>query len=189
MTIHLLQLWLPIVLAAVLAWFASAMIHMLLKYHKSDYAKLGNEDEVADALRNGSPRVGFYSLPHCVDMADMQDEAMQQRFARGPVAFVTVFPNGMPKMGKLMAQQISFFLLGCALVAYCATLALPTGAPYMAVFRFVGAVGFLTFGWAVVPFSIWYGHPWSTTAKYLLDALIYGLVVAGTFAWLWPAAM
>jgi len=27
---------------------------------------------------------------------------------------------------------------------------------------------------------------WVTTAKYLLDALIYGLVVAGSFAWLWP---
>lgn len=31
------------------------------------------------------------------------------------------------------------------------------------------------------------GHPWSTTAKYLLDALIYSLVIAGSFAWLWPA--
>ena len=53
---------------------------------------------------------------------------------------------------------------------------------------FVASVGFLAFGWANIPMSIWYGHPWSTTAKYLLDALIYGLVVAGTFAWLWPGA-
>ena len=48
------------------------------------------------------------------------------------------------------------------------------------------AVGFLAFGWAIVPMSIWFGHPWSTTAKYLLDALIYALVIAGSFAWLWP---
>ena len=26
-----------------------------------------------------------------------------------------------------------------------------------------------------------------TLAKYLLDALIYSLVVAGSFAWLWPS--
>jgi len=35
-------------------------------------------------------------------------------------------------------------------------------------------------------YSIWFGYQWSMTAKYLLDALIYALVVAATFAWLWP---
>jgi hypothetical protein len=89
-------------------------------------------------------------------------------------------------MAKLMPQQIGFFLVGCFLIAYCATQVLTAGSEYMVVFRFVASVGFLAFGWAQVPMSIWYGHPWSTTAKYLFDALIYCLVVAGTFAWLWP---
>ncbi len=111
---------------------------------------------------------------------------VQEKFSRGPVGLLIVFPNGMPKMGKLMAQQISFFLFGCIFIAYSATLVLGPGAEYMVVFRFVLTVGFLTFGWAAIPLSIWFGHPWSTTAKYLLDALIYGLVVAGSFAWLWP---
>ena len=88
---------------------ASGLIHMLIKYHNSDYGKLSNEDEVSTALRNGSPAVGFYSLPHCVDMADMKKESVQERFAHGPVAFVAIFPNGMPNMGKLMGQQIAFF--------------------------------------------------------------------------------
>ena len=39
----------------------------------------------------------------------------------------------------------------------------PAGADYMTVFRFVSTVGFLAFGWAVVPMSIWYGHAWSAT--------------------------
>jgi len=95
-------------------------------------------------------------------------------------------PNGMPPMGKLMAQQISFFLLGCILIAYCATQALEPGADYMSVFRFVASVGFLAFGWASIPYSIWFGMQWSMTVKYLVDALIYGLVVGGSFAWLWP---
>ena len=89
-------------------------------------------------------------------------------------------------MGKLMAQQIAYGILGCLLIAYCATLALDPGAQYMTVFRFVAATGFLTFGWATIPFGIWYGLRWPTIGKYLLDALIYGLVAAGTFAWLWP---
>ena len=161
---------------------------MVVKYHNSDYQKLSNEDEVMDAVRSGSPSVGFFNFPHCVDMAEMKDESVQEKFKRGPVGFVTIVPSGLPPMGKLMGQQISFFLVGCVLVAYCASLALTSGAEYMTVFRFFASVGFLTFGWAVIPYSIWYGHPWSTTAKYLLDSLIYGLVIAGTFAWLWPAA-
>ena len=89
-------------------------------------------------------------------------------------------------MGKLLGQQFAFFLVGCLFIAYCATLALPPGANYMTVFEMVSAVGFLTFGWGLIPFSIWYGQPWSNTARYLLDALIYSLVIAGSFAWLWP---
>ncbi len=189
MTISLLDLWLPIVLGTFLAWIASGLIHMVVKYHNSDYQPLSNEDEVMDAVRKGLPAMGLHNFPYCIDMNEMKDETVQQRFKTGPVGFVTVMPSGMPPMGKLMGQQIGFFLAGCILIAYCAALALEPGAQYMAVFRFVCTVGFLTFGWAVIPFSIWYGHLWSTTAKYLLDAFIYGLVVAGSFAWLWPAAV
>ena len=186
MSISLLQLWLPIVLSTFLAWIASGLIHMLIKYHNSDYQQLENEDEVMQAVQNGSPALGLHTFPYCIDMNEMKNEAVQERFRRGPVGILTVLPNGLPNMGQLMLQQISFFLAGCILIAYCATIALEPGASYMAVFRFVASVGFLTFGWAVIPFSIWFGHQWSLTAKYLVDALIYGGVVAGTFAWLWP---
>ena len=187
MTVNILQLWLPILLGTALAWIASGMIHMLLKYHNTDYQPLKNEDEVATAIRNGSPGLGLHSVPFVVDMSKMGEDAMQAKFVEGPVAFVTIFENGMPKMGKLMIQQISFFLIGCVLIAYCASLALAPGADYLKVFRFVSTTGFLAFGWAVVPYSIWYGLQWSITAKYLFDALIYGLLVAGSFAWLWPS--
>lgn len=188
MTVSLLQLWLPILAAGLLVWLASGLIHMALKYHNSDYLPLSNEDEVAAALRKGSPVPGVYSMPYCADMSQMKDEAVQQRFKEGPVAFIAVFPNGLPPMGKLMAQQIAFSVLGCLLIAYCATLALDPGASYMTVFRFVAATGFLTFSWASIPFAIWYGLRWSTIGKYLLDGLIYGLVAAGVFGWLWPGA-
>ena len=188
MTISLMQMWLPIVVATFLAWIGSFVIHVAIKYHNHDYKKLPNEDEVMDAVRKGSPGLGIHTFPFCTDMSAMKDEAVQNKFKNGPVGMLTVFPDGMPNMGKAVIQQILFFLFGCTLIAYCASLALQTGADYMSVFRFVAAVGFLTFGWGVIPFAIWYGHPWSTTARYLLDALIYGLLVAGTFAWLWPAA-
>lgn len=187
MTVSLLQLWVPILLGGVLAWVASGLIHMVIKYHNADYKPLPNEDDVMAAVGKGSPAPGLYTFPFCTDMSEMKNEAVQQKFAKGPVGMLAVFPNGMPPMGKLMVQQVSFFIVGCVLIAYCARLALAPGADYMTVFRFVTTVGFVTFGWGVIPFSIWYGHPWSNTARYLLDALIYALVVAGTFGWLWPA--
>ena len=183
----ILDLWQPVLLGSFSAWIASALIHMALKYHNSDYKELQNEDAVRSALRSARPGLGVHSVPYCIDMGQLQEEAMQAKFREGPVALVTVLPSGLPNMGKLVGQQLLHFVLGCALVAYCATLALSPGADYMTVFRFVATVTFLTFSWAVVPFSIWYGHSWSSAAKYLLDALIYGLLVAGCFAWLWPS--
>ena len=186
MTISLIQLWMPILGGAIFAWIASGLIHMLIKYHNSDYRRLENEDEVMDAVGKDSPSPGLYHFPYCADMSEMANESMQQKMIKGPVGFLSIFPNGLPNMGKYLSQQFAFFLIGNALIAYCATLVLSAGAEFMTVFRFFSAVGFLAYGWANVPYSIWFGYQWSMTAKYLLDALIYALVVAATFAWLWP---
>jgi hypothetical protein len=164
------------------------LIHMLLKYHNSDYKQLGNEDAVMAAVRDGNPGQGVHSFPHVADMKDFGDKGVQARFARGPVGFVIVGPNGMPAMGKLLGQQVAHFLVGTFLVAYCASLVLEPGASYYEVFRFVMTAAFLTFGWASIPYSIWYGIQWSTTAKFLLDALIYSAVIAGAFAGFWPGS-
>jgi hypothetical protein len=78
-----------------LAWFARGLIHMVLKYHNSDYGKLSNEDDVASSLRAVSVDPGFYSLPHCADMKEMNEGGMQNRFKEGPVAFIAMLPRGM----------------------------------------------------------------------------------------------
>lgn len=187
MGVSLADLWLPILLATILIWIMSSVIHMVFKYHNSDYQKLDNEDAVMAAIGQGSPKLGLHAFPYCVDMKEMRDPAMQEKYANGPVGFVLIGQDGLPKMGKLVSQQIAFMLIGVALIAYAASLALPAGAEYLEVFRFVMTAGFLTFGWATMPFSIWYGLQWSATFKFLLDALIYGALVAGVFAWMWPA--
>jgi len=99
---------------------------------------------------------------------------------------ITILPDGMPSMGKLLAQQVVYFIVGSALIAYLASLSIVSGADYMVVFRNVFVASFLTYGWAQIPYSIWMGQPWSNCFRYLLDAIIYAAVTAGTFAWLWP---
>ena len=186
MSISLFSLWMPILVGALFAWIASALIHMVIKHHNSDYQRLANEDEVRAAIRAGSPKLGLHHMPYCASMSEMANEDMQRKMTEGPIALVTIFPNGMPRMGKLLALQIAYFIVGNALIAYAATLALAPGAGFAEVFRVFTAIGFLAYGWATIPYSIWFGHQWSMTIKYLVDALIYALVVAATFAWLWP---
>jgi hypothetical protein len=67
-----------------------------------------------------------------------------------------------------------------------ATLALGPGAKYPQVFRVVGSAGILAYSFQTVSDSIWYGRPWSSTIKFIIDGVIYGLLIAGTFGWLWP---
>ena len=186
MTVLLSQLWLVILLAGFLCWLASALIHMVFKYHNADYIELPNEAEVAEALSSQSPAPGIYNMPYCADMKQMGEESMQKKFTEGPVALISLFPNGMPAMGKLLSLQFAFFIFGSALLAYLSTMAIPVGAESMTVFRFIFVAAFVAYGWGQVPHSIWLGQPWSNCARYLLDALIYATVSAATFAWLWP---
>src|SRR5437016_12042246 len=64
--IPLIALWLPILLSAVIVFFASFIMHMVLSYHKSDYRKLPDEDRVTDAMRSaGVTRGPAYFFPYC----------------------------------------------------------------------------------------------------------------------------
>ncbi len=49
--VPLTALWLSILLAAVIVFVASSLIHMVLKYHQSDYRQLPEEDKLLSALR------------------------------------------------------------------------------------------------------------------------------------------
>ena len=189
MSVALPELWLSIILAGVFCWIASALIHMVFKYHNSDYKLLPNEDEVAKVLADKSPEPALYTLPHCIDMKAMGEESMQKKFNDGPVAMITVLPNGLPPMGKLLGQQVLFFLLGSLFIGYLATLSVNAGAEFMTVFRHVFVASFLAYGWAQIPYSIWMGQPWSNCFRYILDALIYAAVTAGTFAFFWPSLL
>lgn len=178
----ILDLWLPIVVAAAICFFASSAIWMLLKWHNSDYQKTDREEEVRSALRGARP--GYYTVPHCADYGDMAKPEMAEKFSAGPIAHITVMPNGMPPMGPKMLSMVGYFLLVAVLCAYVVTRTLAPDADYLAVFRIAGTVAFIANGIGVIPESIWFGRPWSITAKNLLDALIYGLLTGGVFGWL-----
>jgi len=185
----LVSLWLPILLSAVLVFVASSVIHMVLQIHKKDYMKLPDEARLLDALRGKVPP-GHYVFPCADSMKDMGSPEMQRKFAEGPVGSLIMRPNGMPFMGKALGQWFAFCVVVSVFVAYLTSLALPIGTKheYMSVFRIAGTVAVLGYAFSNVTDSIWKGVSWAITLRFVFDGVVYGLVTAGTFAWLWPHA-
>ncbi|MEK7283571.1 MAG: hypothetical protein AAB249_07160, partial [Acidobacteriota bacterium] len=97
------SLWLPVIVSAVVVFVASSILHMALKYHKADYKPLPNDDAVREALAKGNPAPGVYFTPYCADMKQMKEPAVKEKFAKGPVAMLTVYPKGAPMLPKHLA--------------------------------------------------------------------------------------
>ena len=182
----LTSLWLPILVAAVLVFIASSAIHMFLGWHKNDYRKMPNEDKAMDSLRPLAVPPGDYVVPHCSGPEEMKSPAFREKMSKGPVLIITVRPNGLPGMGAYLVQWFVFCVVVSIFAVCVASSALPPGTPYLRVFQLVGTSAFMGYAFALWPLSIWYGRSWSTTIKSTVDGLVYGLLTAGTFGWLWP---
>lgn len=183
--VPLTALWLPILLSAVIIFVASSIMHMLLKYHQSDYSQLPDEDKILAALRPANLKRGLYVFPFCTHK-DMKSPALIEKYKQGPVGFLTIVPNGPPALPKFLIQWFVYCLLIGFFVAYLTGRTLPRGTDYLAVFRVAGTAGFLAYGLGQLSNGIWKGQRWSATIKEVVDGLIYGLLTAGTFGWLWP---
>lgn len=184
--VPLTQIWLPIVVAAVFVFVASSLIHMVVKWHNSDYRPLPNEEAVLDAIRKGAPGPGQYTFPYCADLKEMGKEETRKKFERGPMGFVYLTTPGLPNMGKLLGSWFLLNLVVSFCVGYLVSRTVAPGTPYLQVFRVAGTVTFLAYAVGTVPNAIWMGKPWKVTLKEIVDGLVFGLVTAGAYGWLWP---
>lgn len=184
--VYVTALWLPILLSAVGVFIASSVIHMVLTYHRSEYRKLPNEEKLLEALRAEGLSPGNYVFPCAANPKDMHSPEMMEKYKKGPVGFVTVMPSGPPAMAKNLVQWFIFCLVIGVFVAYVAGRTLSAGAPYLSVFRIAGTVGFLGYAGTYATDAIWKGQPWGAVLKSMFDGLVYALVTAGVFGWLWP---
>ncbi len=179
------QLWLPIVLSAFIVFIASAIIWMAAPHHKTEWLAIPGEDDVLSVLRKSGAAPGGYQVPKAWGSAAMKDPAFQKKVQDGTVATIYLKPGSM-NMGPMLAQQFVFFLVVGFFVAYLAHHTLAIGADYLPVFRVTGTAAFMAYFLGTVPESIWFGRPWKSVGLGLIDALIYALLTAGTFGWLWP---
>jgi hypothetical protein len=180
------QLWLPILLSSVLVFFISSVIHMLSPWHKGDYPRLATEDKVLDALRPLAIPPGEYMMPRASSTQEMRSSEFNKKLMNGPVLMMTVWPNGRTAMGRTFMFWFLYSVVVGIFAAYIAGRALPPGAYYLQVFRFAGCTAFIGYSLALWQMAIWYRRSWGTTIKATIDGLIYALLTAGVFGWLWP---
>jgi hypothetical protein len=183
--VSLPALWLPILLSAIAVFVASSIIHMLLPYHRSDYKQLPDEANVLAAIRAAGPTRGVYTFPHCTHQ-NMKTPEVAEKFKQGPVGFITMMPSGPPVMGKFLGQWFGYCLVISIFVAYLTGRTLPAGVAHTSVLHLGGAAAFLAYGVSQLSNGIWKGQMWSTVIKEVIDAVVYALITAAIFAWLWP---
>ncbi|HEY3383170.1 MAG TPA: hypothetical protein VGK32_15470 [Vicinamibacterales bacterium] len=184
--VPVLSLWMPILLSAVVVFVASSLVHMVLGYHANDWRRLPKEDEVRDALGRLSLPPGDYATPLAGSMADMKSPAFVEKMKKGPVIFMTVVPSGPPSMASSLTLWFVYSVVVGIFAAYITGRALQPGAHYLQVFRFAGCTAFMGYSLALLQNSIWYKRNWGATLKSMMDGLLYGLLTAGCFGWLWP---
>ena len=184
--VTILSLWLPILLSAVFVFVASSIIHMVLPYHRSDFAALPDEEAARSALARTPP--GDYVVPHAGSPEIMRSPEHAAKYEEGPVVFLTVLERGPIKMGASLLQWFLYCILVGVIAAYVTGRAVAPGGDYLEVFRFAGCTAFTGYAIALLQGSIWTKRKWSSTLKSMFDGLVYSLLTAGTFGWLWPGA-
>ena len=100
----------------------------------------------------------------------------------------SILPSGPPTMGKQLLQWFLYSVLISIFAADFAGFVNPQSATVA--FRLTGTVAMLGYAVTYIPNSIWKSLAWTTTAKFILDGVIYGLVTGAVFAWLgsWATA-
>jgi hypothetical protein len=184
--VPLSALWVPILLSGVIVFVASSIFHMVLPFHRKDYRKVPAEDEVMAALRPFALPPGDYVLPLAQPPVRMDSPEFLEKMNKGPVVMMTVLPSGPPAMGATFGLWFAYCVVVSIFAAYVAGRALGPGVRYLDVFQFVGTVAFIGYSLALWQNSIWYKKSWGTTLRSTIDGLVYGMLTAGTFGWLWP---
>ena len=185
--VPILALWLPILLAAVIVFVVSSLLHMVLPYHKGDYRGLPNESD-GDG-RDAQGRRAARRLHDAArrSMAALKDPGVPRQVREGPGGGHDGHAGRAAGDGRRSWPSGSSTAWWSASSRRTSRAArLQPGAHYLAVFRFAGATAFVGYALALWQDSIWYKKQLSTTVKNTIDGLIYGLLTGGVFGWLWP---
>ena len=180
------ELWLPILVAAIAVHILSAILHMALPYHRKDYGGVPDENALLTALRGLAIPPGNYNLPYAGDGATARSPEVQQKMKEGPLALLRIRAGGSFNMAATLLQWFIYLLVVNVLIACLALHALSRDSSSTAVTATTGLAALLAYGAGQPIESIWFWRNWSTTAKNIFDAVLFGITTGLVFCWLWP---
>ena len=174
---------LPIIVSAVVLFFASFLSWMVLQLHKTDWNKIAKEDKLMATVKQCDLPTGSYMFPRCETHAEMQNPEFQAKYAAGPRGIMTIMAP--VNMGQNLGLTFLYFLAVSIGLAYLASMAFPGGAPFLAIFLFVFVAALMAFLAAMVQHAIWF-RP--RIAGHVIESIGYAALVGIIFAALWPTA-
>ncbi|HZW07400.1 MAG TPA: hypothetical protein VFF65_09765 [Phycisphaerales bacterium] len=186
----LTNLWLPIVVSGAVVWIASAVAWMAVGHHKKDRDPVpgGREQELMDAITRMSIPPGNYGFPDFCQHDKLPRKermaAMKALYDRRPMGLLRVW--GEMNMGVNMLLTFVFYLVTSAVIGYLAWATLPQGAPFAKVFQVIATAGILAYCFASFPGDLWFQKKRRAMAMDWIDGIVFGLITAAVFAWLWP---
>ena len=181
-----LALWLPTIVSAVAIFVLSSIIHMVVPWHKNDYARFPDEAAVLDSLRMHNLPPGEYMAPRPSSRSDMSSPEFREKVKRGPLVILNIASGDSVSMGKPLVLWLIYVLIISALsghVAWATNMVNPDGRY---VFHTVAITALLGYAGALWQQTIWFRKPWLTSLKGTFDGLIYAVVTGLIFAYWWP---
>ncbi len=182
------DLWLPILLAGLATHIASTIAWTVLPHHKPEWNPLPqpDEDDLLDFLDDKQVAVGQYIFPYCHDQKQMASPAYQEKVKTRCRGMLVLWPTP-PNMGKQILLTLAYFFVAAFLIGYIASIAFPPGEnDKLDVFALVFTAGLLCHALSPFPAVFWFRKHF---AMDVLDGVVYALVTAAVFTWLWPAAV
>ncbi len=187
-SVGLVDLWLPILVSAVILFVASFLAHVVLPFHKKDFKGVPNEDAFLEHVRTSDIKPGAYFFPYCTSCKELSENPdLKKKFEAGPHGIMYRWA-GMGSMGANLVLTFLFYILVGIFVGYITSLACAAGTDYVTVFRVAGATAVSAFVLGKLPHDVWFRRPLRNVLVDVIDGVVYALLMAGTFGWLWPDA-
>jgi len=184
--VNLPELWLVILIATVVVFFASAIMWMFMPHHHKDIQFLEDKESgYIEAVQSLDIKPGLYMYPGC-DHKDSKNPEVMERWNAGPWGVLTIY-EGKPNFAMNLIKTFAAFLVITIFVAYITGISVGPGAQYLHVFRVAGATAVLGHCMGGLCGSFFQGKPTRFIITDFIDGVVYALLTAGIFAWLWPA--
>jgi hypothetical protein len=181
----LAQLWLPIVLSAVVVWVLSFLFWAVLPFHHKDWKTLPDEAAVTGFIRGAGIAPGNYAFPNCTSAAQKKDPEFQKKWKEGPSGTLAVWPTNLSMPRNMLLTFLVYLVIG-VFIGYIGANAFTGPISQKQIFQVLGAAGVAAYSFSFVPNQIWFNHTPSAIVRNIIEGVIYGLATGLIFALMWP---